>query len=803
MKIKLHFIILIIFFAPLLIAQESNVKINYEGKEFTKLKHAWTAQWITHPYESTLDYGVFLFRKKFTLDKIYEKFIIYISADNVFKLFVNGEFILRGPARGDINNWRYETIDISKYLKIGENVIASEVVNFGEFRHGAQQTFQTAFILQSDTEIDLNTNKNSGWKVAKNYAYHFIPFTSDSLGGYYVAGPGDKIDFTKYPINWNHIDFDDSDWSNPRSATVEFAVGRGFLFGSTWYLVHNELPSMTNDTSYFKFVIKEKGTENAKDLLNKNHVLTLPSYSKASILLDFGVHTVGFPQLNFEQGAGSSMKITYAEALFNKDSYERTAHKGWEKGIRNDFSIQKEIRGYYDLLYPDGRSHFFTPLAMRTFRFIQLDIETKDSPLIIKDLYNINSHYPFNELAKFHSEADSLNKIWEVAWRTLVNSSHDVFLDPYYEQLQYIGDARIESLVSIYVSGDDRLMRNAIKSFDDSRLPEGLTQSRFPSYIVQVIPTYSLLWIGMMHDYMLYRDDPDFIKQFLPGIKSVLNWFVDRLDKNGKLSSLEWWNFTDWTSGFQNGIPPGADDDVSASVSLQLVKGLQDAADILSYFNDPDSKMYFSQSELIQKYIKDNFYDRSKKLFAEQKDKKQFSQHTNIFAILTNTIPNIDQKDLMNRILVDENLIQTSIYFKFYLFRAMQKANMADKYIDMLQPWQNMINDGMTTFGETDQNPRSDCHAWSSSPCFDLLHTVAGIYPTSFGFNDVVIQPEPGKLKSFTAELPHPKGMIKTNYIFDGENVEAEITIPENLNSKFIWKGIEIKLKAGNQKFKL
>ncbi len=77
-------------------------------------------------------------------------------------------------------------------------------------------------------------------------------------------------------------------------------------------------------------------------------------------------------------------------------------------------------------------------------------------------------------------------------------------------------------MVSIYVSGDDRLMRKAIKQFDDSIIPEGLTQSRYPLYIKQIIPPYSLFWIDMIYDYLMYRNDPDFLKQFLLGIKSIL-----------------------------------------------------------------------------------------------------------------------------------------------------------------------------------------------------------------------------------------------------------------------------------------
>ncbi len=803
-KIILLFIVL--FYFPIA-AQESKVKKNYQGKEFTKLKHAWKAQWITHPKESTLDYGVFLFRRSFNLDKLTEKFIVYVSADNRYRLFVNGIQVCYGPSIGDISHQRYETIDIAAYLHKGKNVIAAEVVNFGEYRKASQQTFQTAFILQGDSKntVDVNTG-STNWKVLKNYAYSVIPFTSDSLKTYYAAGPCDKLDASKYPWGWQNTNFDDASWLKPKKATVEFAVGRGFLYGSTWFLVPRKIPFMEEKFEPFKKIVRTNGIEVSNNFLKGKSKLIIPKNLKVSILIDQTFHTTGFPELTFSKGKNSKIKITYAEALIKdieptKPISDGNLLKVDLKGNRNDIK-GKSIFGYYDIILPDGGDNrFFKPLSRRTYRFIQLDIKTSDEDLILEKYHGVYTGYPFEEKAKFNTDNKFLAKVWDNSWRTLRNSAEESFFDPYYEQLQYIGDTRIEALISIYVSGDDRLMRKAIEQFDDSRIPEGLTQSRYPSYIQQIIPTYSLLWIDMIHDYFIYRDDPEFIKQFLPGINDVLDWFSRKVDTTGMLTNLDWWNFTDWTIDFQNGIPPGADDGYSANVSLQFVKSLIHASQLFNYFGMRyEADKYNLLAERIKTSVYKNCFSPSKGLIAETPDKKLFSQHTNIWAILTNTYDEKFQPKVMQKILNDKSLIQSTIYFKFYLFRALQKVGMGDKYLRMLQPWKTMIDNGMTTFGETDINPRSECHAWSASPGFDFLHTVAGIYPAEPGFKSVVIEPNFGYLNKVDVKMPHPQGMIFVKLFRDGNKLKGIISLPGNLTGTFLWKGERIKLKSGEQK---
>jgi alpha-L-rhamnosidase len=790
----------LLFLSAMIFPQESNVRTNADGKDWSKLKHTWQAKWITHPTASTLDYGVFLFRRSFDLEEKPDKYIIYVSGDNRYRLYVNGRKVCDGPARGDLLHWRYETVDIASHLQKGENIVAAEVVNFGEYRHAEQHSSQTAFILQSDsTNHKIINTGDSKWKVTKNLAYDFIPITSDSVGGYYAAGPCDRIDGSLYPWGWKEIHFDDGDWLIPKAARTEAAVGRNFIFGASWFLVPRNIPMMEEKTVRLIEVIRTEGVQPQDGFLRNEKALTIPPNTKASILIDQTWLTMGYPRLITSGGKGSKIKITYAESLFGTvDHFSARL----VKGNRNE-TEGKQIMGYYDLIYPDGgNQRLFTTLWYRTYRFIQLDIETADETLSIDDFYGIFWAYPFQENASFESDDPILSKIWEVAWRTQRLNSTETYADcPYYEQLQYIGDTRIQALITYYVSGDDRLARNAIEQFDHSRIPEGLTLSRYPSYVYQVIPTYSLIWIAMIYDYYLYRNDVDFVGKFQQGMNSVLEWFEERIEQNGLLGNLEWWNFTDWAPEYNNGVPPGAEYGQSASISLQYVYALQSAGELFSSLgNKRLAEKYQRMASEMIKAVYTHCFDESRGMFADTPEKKIFSQHTNIFAILTDALGKSEQKELMQKVLEQKDLIQATVYFRFYLFRAMQKTGMGEEYLNQIEPWKIMLDLGLTTFAEREFDMRSDCHAWSASPCFDLLHTVAGIYPAEPGFQSVVIEPKPGKLNFIKATMPHPEGDIKIDLKRTGKKgISGSVSLPGNLSGVFIWNNEETILGGGDQ----
>ncbi len=763
------------------------------------LQNYWQARWVVAPGAPAQQFGVFHFRKNFALAEKPARFVVHVSADQRYQLFANGHSVSRGPARSDTWHWNFETVDLSPYLVKGDNVLAAVVWNGGENAPFAQMTFQTGFILQGDGPEEALVNTDTSWRALQNPAYSPEPLDMARLQTYIVVGDGERVDGARYPWGWEQPAFDDRGWPNAR--TLWFAAKpRGLGSDGNWMLVPREIPPLEERPERPAQVRRSEGVAVPHGFLTGETPFVIPAHSKASILFDQGYLTNAYPQLLVNQGKNAVITIIYAEALFDSKR---------QKGNRNDVE-GKMISGKQDVFIADGGANRrFSTLTFRTWRYVQIDVQTQDEPLRIEDFYDIFTGYPFEEKAFFHSSDPGLQNIWNTGWRTARLCAQETYVDcPYYEQLQYTGDTRIQALISLYVSGDDRLMRKAIRDFDHSRIPDGLTQSRYPCRDMQIIPTFSLFWVGMVHDYWMHRRDDEFIKSCMDGIKDVLAWHEARLDpKTGMNGPLDWWNFVDWSWPWSDtersgGVPDGARNGGSAILSLQYAYTLQQAAELFRNY-DADSPEAFAWSRLaarIAEETRKQCWDDTRQLLADTPEKRAFSQHANIWAVLTDAVPKQEQPALLRRVMADTSIRQATYYFKFYLFEALKKTKLGDEFLPQLAPWRAMIANGLSTFAESPEPVRSDCHAWSASPVYEFLSTVCGINPGAPGFAMVRIEPFLGNLEFAEGQMPHPAGKISVRLQKTATGgLFADVELPDGVKGMLRWKDKGIPLRPGLQ----
>lgn len=765
------------------------------------LKQHWSAYWIQVPGAPARDYGVYLFRKTFELPAKRDKLVVHVSGDNRYMLMVNGQTVSMGPARNDLYHWNFETVNIAPYLQPGKNTIAALVWNEGDYRPEGQISNRTGFLLQPDDQADIAFATNTTWKCMQDSAYR--PITGIGYSAYYVAGPGELVDMHKQPAGWMSSAFDDSAWPNAATVGWRTATPKGTVDIGDWMLVPSTLPQMELTPQRFATVRQSEGILLPNSFPAVQTALTIPAQSQVSFLLDQSFLTNAYPRLSFSKGNNATISLTYAEALFEEKP--DAPGKTFRKGNRNEVE-GKIMAGRRDSIISNGQDNQqFSTLNWRTFRYVQVRITTDAEPLILDDISSVFTGYPFTFNAALHTKDAMLNRILETGWRTARLCAVETYMDcPYYEQLQYIGDGRIQAMVSLYNSGDDRLVRNAISQMDNSRMAEGITLSRHPSYSPQQIPTFSLWYIGMVYDYWMYRGDSAFVAGKMQGIRDVLWFFSKYQQKDGTLRGVPYWMFTDWVEnrpGWNGGTAPYGKNGSSAVLDLQLLWALQLAARLEMQFGaQANAAAYTSQAKQLQATIKKQYWHATRQLFADTGDKDLFSQHANALAILTNTITGADATALAKKMLSDASLAPASIYFKYYLHLACVKAGLGNDYLKWLDIWRENISMGMTTWAEISEisQARSDCHAWGSSPNIELFRIVLGIDSDAPGFAKVKIEPHLGDITAISGSIPHPSGKITAGYALENGKWMIDISLPAKITGRLLWKGKQYALKPGS-----
>jgi hypothetical protein len=290
----------------------------------------------------------------------------------------------------------------------------------------------------------------------------------------------------------------------------------------------------------------------------------------------------------------------------------------------------------------------------------------------------------------------------------------------------------------------------------------------------------------------------------LPGVRAVLWFFAARQQPAGSLARLPWWNFVDWTKQWADGVPPALAGGNSAPLDLQLLLGYQWAAEMEASLGNKalaeDDRRAAAQ---LRDSIRRLYWDAGRLLYADTPDKREYSQQANALAVLAEVSGGAEAQDLIERVAADPSMVQCSIYFRHYLHSAMNKAGAGDRYLDMLGPWRAMLDRGLTTWAETADPTRSDCHAWGASPNYELFRTVLGIDSAAPGFARVVIRPFLGRLTRLSGAIPHPKGEVAVTLALDNGKLEAGVTLPAAVAGIFEWHGQTRELHPGENHLRL
>ena len=256
-------------------------------------------------------------------------------------------------------------------------------------------------------------------------------------------------------------------------------------------------------------------------------------------------------------------------------------------------------------------------------------------------------------------------------------------------------------------------------------------------------------------------------------------------------------------------LPEGASHELCAT-SLQYLGALDEAAELETALGDPHvAAQDAATATALRAALYHRCWDEHRGLLADNPEKTSFSQQTNMLGVLFGVVPPGAQKAVLQQVLAlqpgqdDPRMTSASYYFRFYLARALLRAGMGEQYLDSLKPWRDLLPLHFSTWPEVPGDTRSDSHAWSAHPIYDLLTAVAGVEPAAPGFAGVRVAPHLGALRHVSADYPHPRGNIHLEYTLSAGKLTCSITLPPGVPATFSWQGTERPLQSGSNRFSL
>ncbi|MBA3686995.1 MAG: alpha-L-rhamnosidase, partial [Planctomycetes bacterium] len=192
--------------------------------------------------------------------------------------------------------------------------------------------------------------------------------------------------------------------------------------------------------------------------------------------------------------------------------------------------------------------------------------------------------------------------------------------------------------------------------------------------------------------------------------------------------------------------------------------------------------------------------DEGRGLYAEDKARTVFSEHSQCLALLADAVPAARRARVARGLLDDPALARTTIYYSHYLFETLRLLGRVDRMIERMGLWFSLEELGAKTTIEMPEPSRSDCHAWGAHPLYHYAATILGVRPAGFGFAAVEIAPLLGPLSWARGAVPHPRGDIRVELVRNGAKLDAIVSLPEGLAGVLVSGGARQPLRAGENR---
>jgi hypothetical protein len=520
--------------------------------------------------------------------------------------------------------------------------------------------------------------------------------------------------------------------------------------------------------------------------------LRVPAGSRRRVLLDLGAYAAWSAEI-VASGPGCRLRLTYAESMHMPDGAG-----GWRKE-RRDLWQGGRLIGVADTFILGAEPAVCRPWWWLAGRWAMLEVEAAGSAVRVDTVRALRTGYPLRNEASYAPTPRH-----QACLATLRACLHETYMDcPYYEQLQYIGDTRIQAQLTMALTRDDRPVRAAIEHVLASALnPTGRITSCHPAPGGQIIPPFSLIAVDIVHDLHLWRGVGPALTGWLPGLRRVLDGFLAERDGRGLLRSPAGWNYIDAEGpAMVYGVPLGGQrGGISTAINAMAIRALRRLADLEDADGEPESASRWRRhADQVQAAVLDACWDAGAGRFRDAPEAASAGPQSQVLAALAGLVPPSAEGALLDGLLAQSQSLPIGIMFSHHLAELAAAHGRADALAPLWARWDTLLAQGFTTFPEHwGSGTRSDCHAWSAHPLYHHLTGTLGIRPGAAGFSRVLLQPSLADGMADEGAVPHPRGgRVEVGWKRSADRLTGRIVLPHGVPGVLRWRGHAVELPPG------
>lgn len=597
-----------------------------------------------------------LFRKKFLLRGPADSpasALIRVTADDYYKLYINGLFVTQGPCPGYPFHYYYNTIDAAPFLKPGENTLAvhtyyqgliNRVWVSGDNRHGLLLDLEVNGETVLATDESFVCREHSGFSALGKTGYdtQFL----------------EQYDSSSAEDGFERPEFDDRLWP----AAV---CGKN----PDWTLAPQPTPQLAFEQVKPVSLIKTSG----------------------GYIADFGKVYVGYIQLEARGEKGQRIILRSGQEL-NSDGTVR-------------FELRANCR-YEEAWVLSGGADRLNQFDYKSFRYVELVLPRENCRIDEVRFFLLARHYPFSLRAACNTEDPKLRAVWDLCVNSLHYGVQEVIQDCMErEKGQYLGDGCYSAIAHGILTGNfgifEKLILDTLRS---SFINRGLMTCA-PCSLMQEIADYPLFapLFCVMH-YQL-TGSLGFLRKVFPGLSQAFHFYRESYSaEKGLICNLDKWCVVEWPASARDGY----DADLSEG---HVCKSMHNAINALyigaGKFLNKIARI-LGEPKLIDtaplvKAFQEAFYDEKTGLFRDTPVSSHNSMAANVYPLLFDLCPGKDVEQNITALIREKRLSASMFFITYAMLAGLVRIGEKELCRELLADeggWLRMLREGATTTWE-------------------------------------------------------------------------------------------------------